>query len=62
MRAGSEARNASNWQATSQIAPRAWRRHLHLMIDGFRAADRHELPEPPLTEEQLYQAMAHLGE
>ncbi|MFI5778019.1 TetR/AcrR family transcriptional regulator [Nocardia sp. NPDC051570] len=49
-------------EATSHAAPQAWRRHLHLMIDGFQAAGRRELPEPPLTEEQLYQAMAHLSE
>lgn len=46
-------------EATSGIAPRAWRRHVHLMMDAFRAVNRHELPEPPLTDEQLYQAMAH---
>ncbi|MFD6162543.1 TetR/AcrR family transcriptional regulator [Nocardia sp. NPDC060256] len=49
-------------EATSHTAPQTWRRHLHLMIDGLQAANRHELPEPPLTEEQLYQAMAHLSE
>jgi AcrR family transcriptional regulator len=49
-------------EATRHAAPQAWRRHLHLMIDGFQAANWHELPEPPFTEEQLYQAMAHLSE
>jgi hypothetical protein len=28
------------------------------MMDAFRAVNRHELPEPPLTDGQLYQAMA----
>lgn len=47
--------------ATHGIAPGAWRRHLHLMIDGFRADHSHPLPEPPLTRDQLYQAMLRLG-
>ncbi|MEW1774133.1 hypothetical protein [Streptomyces sp. NPDC086777] len=33
-------------QATRTIAPRAWRRHLHLMLDAFRTEGAHELPEP----------------
>ena len=37
-------------EATSRVAPNAWRRHLYLMMDAFRAANRHELPEPPLTD------------
>ncbi len=48
-------------EATSHTAPQAWRRHLHLMIDAFRAENRHDLPEPPLTGEQLYAAMVHLS-
>jgi hypothetical protein len=48
-------------EATSRVAPNAWRRHLSLMMDAFRAANRHELPEPPLTDDQLYQAMADRG-
>ncbi|MFB4301712.1 TetR/AcrR family transcriptional regulator [Actinomadura sp. NTSP31] len=48
-------------EATSHTAPHAWRRNLHLMIDAFRAANRHELPEPPLTGEQLYAAMVRLS-
>jgi hypothetical protein len=31
------------------------------MMDAFQAANRHELPEPPLTDAQLYQAMADRG-
>ncbi|SEH00262.1 DNA-binding transcriptional regulator, AcrR family [Nonomuraea solani] len=47
--------------ATHGIAPGAWRRYLHLMLDGFRADRCHPLPEPPLTRDQLYQAMLRLG-
>jgi len=45
-------------EATAPVAPEAWRRHVCLMMDAFRAVNRHELPEPPLTDGQLYQAMA----
>ena len=48
-------------EATDGIAPHAWRRHLYLMLDGFRAERAHPLPEPPLTPEQLYRAMLRLG-
>ena len=47
--------------ATHGIAPNAWRRHLYLLLDGFRADRAHPLPEPPLTRSQLYQAMIGLG-
>jgi len=40
-------------QATADIAPRAWRRHLGLMIDAFRAGGGQALPEPPMTDDQL---------
>jgi AcrR family transcriptional regulator len=48
-------------EATRDVAPHAWRRHLYLMLDGFRAGPARELPEPPLTDEQLYAAMVRLG-
>ncbi len=48
--------------ATSTTAPNAWRRHLHLMLDAYRAERAHALPEPPMTAEQLYDAMVHLSE
>ena len=48
-------------EATDGIAPHAWRRHLYLMLDGFRAEGAQPLPEPPLTPEQLYRAMLRLG-
>jgi AcrR family transcriptional regulator len=46
--------------ATSAKAPTAWRRQLHLMLDAYRAERAHPVPEPPMTDEQLYDAMVHL--
>ena len=51
--------NARIVEATREAAPRAWRRHLALVIDGFRADG--PLPEPPMTDEQLHAAMARLS-
>ena len=42
-------------------APDAWRRHLGLLLDGFRADCAHPLPEPPLSPRQVYRAMLTLG-
>jgi AcrR family transcriptional regulator len=36
-------------EMTASFAPRLWRRHLALLLDGFRAAAAHPLPEPPLA-------------
>jgi AcrR family transcriptional regulator len=47
--------------ATSITAPNAWRRQLALMLDAYRAPRAHPLPEPPLTDEQLYDAMVRLN-
>ena len=47
--------------ATSVTAPDAWRRHLYLMLDAYRAERAHALPEPPMTDEQLYDAMVQLN-
>ncbi|MFF2385552.1 TetR/AcrR family transcriptional regulator [Streptomyces sp. NPDC058108] len=47
-------------QATRTVAPQAWRRHLHLMLDAFRAEGAHPLPEPPLTSEQVDQTLTTL--
>ena len=47
--------------ATSTTAPNAWRRHLYLMLDAYRADRAHPIPEPPMTEKQLYDAMVHLS-
>ena len=47
--------------ATSATAPTAWRRQLYLMLDAYRAERAHAIPEPPMTDEQLYDAMVHLS-
>lgn len=48
-------------EATGDIAPRAWRRQLLLMLDSFRYRSEERIGEPPLTSEQLYAAMARLS-
>ncbi len=48
--------------ATSATAPTAWRRQLYLMLDAYRADRAHPIPEPPMTDAQLYDAMVHLSE
>lgn len=53
--------NGRMLDATGATAPRAWRRQLHLMLDAYRAGRAHELPEPPLTDGQLYDAMVRLS-
>jgi AcrR family transcriptional regulator len=47
--------------ATSTTAPNAWRRNLYLMLDAYRADRAHPIPEPPMTDGQLYAAMVHLS-
>jgi AcrR family transcriptional regulator len=47
--------------ATSAKAPTAWRRQLYLMLDAYRAERAHSISEPPMTDEQLYDAMVHLS-
>ena len=42
-------------------APDAWRRHLGLLLDGFRAERAHPLPQPPLSVRQVHRAMVTLG-
>ena len=46
--------------ATSEVAPQAWRRHLALVLDAFRATDAAAISIPPLTEAEVDQAMHHL--
>jgi AcrR family transcriptional regulator len=41
-------------EMTAGVAPQLWRRHLALMLDGFRAQAAHPLPEPPLTPGQTH--------
>jgi AcrR family transcriptional regulator len=47
-------------EATAEAAPNAWRRHLHLLLDGLRADSATPRPEPPLDDEQLHAAMQAL--
>lgn len=47
--------------ATSIAAPNTWRRQLHIMLDAYRAERAHPLPDPPMTEEQLYDSMVQLN-
>ncbi|MFL6157458.1 MAG: TetR/AcrR family transcriptional regulator [Marmoricola sp.] len=47
--------------ATSVAAPDAWRRYLHLTLDGYRAERAHAVPEQPMTDGQLYDAMVQLN-
>jgi AcrR family transcriptional regulator len=47
--------------ATSTTAPNAWRRQLFLMLDAYRTEGAHPIPEPPMTDQQLYDAMVHLS-
>jgi AcrR family transcriptional regulator len=53
--------NTRIMQATQEVSPQAWRRHLGLLLDGFRAERAHPLPVPPLTPRQVYRAMRSLG-
>jgi AcrR family transcriptional regulator len=41
-------------EMTAGIAPELWRRHLALLLDGFRAEGAHPLPEPPLEPGQTH--------
>jgi AcrR family transcriptional regulator len=49
-------------EATHAVAPGAWRRHLGLMLDAFRAENAHALPEPPLRPDQVRDAMMSLAD
>ena len=44
-------------ELTAGFAPRLWRRHLALLLDGFRAEGAHPLPEPPLPSELPHAAV-----
>ncbi|MBE3199858.1 TetR/AcrR family transcriptional regulator [Frankia sp. CH37] len=50
--------HARTVEATAAVAPRAWRRHLAIMLDGLRAEAAHPLPEPPLRPDQARQALS----
>ncbi len=47
--------------ATRDVAPEFWRRHLALAIDGLRARDTTPLPHPPLTAVEHERAMERLA-
>lgn len=40
-------------EATADVDPEAWRRHLGFILDGLRAPAAHPLPVPALTDEQV---------
>ncbi|GGS83634.1 TetR family transcriptional regulator [Planobispora rosea] len=50
--------HARTVEATAAIAPRLWRRHLALLLDGLRTPEPSPLPEPPLSPEQARRAMS----
>jgi AcrR family transcriptional regulator len=49
-------------RATASVAPQAWRRALALTLDGLRAGAAHPLPVPPMSMEQVHEAMLGLGD
>ncbi|MFE2111060.1 TetR/AcrR family transcriptional regulator [Kitasatospora sp. NPDC059463] len=48
--------------AAADLRPDLWRRHLALLLDGFRARAAHPLPVPPIGEEHLDRMFADLWE
>ncbi|GAA1208799.1 TetR/AcrR family transcriptional regulator [Pseudonocardia alaniniphila] len=44
-------------EATADVDPEAWRRHLGFVLDGLRAAAAHPLPVPALKPEQVARIM-----
>jgi AcrR family transcriptional regulator len=46
--------------ATAEVAPTAWRRHLHVLLDGLRSSSATPQSEPSLSDEQLIAAMQAL--
>lgn len=48
--------------AADGLRPGLWRRHLALLLDGFRAPAAHPLPEPPIGDDRLDQLFADLWE
>ncbi|GAA0947703.1 helix-turn-helix domain-containing protein [Pseudonocardia zijingensis] len=44
-------------EATGDVEPQAWRRHLGFVLDGLRAPAAHPLPVPALTDEQVERIM-----
>jgi len=48
--------------ATAEVAPNAWRRHLHWLLDGLRTEATTPQAEPPLRDDELHAAMQALRE
>ncbi|WP_432967288.1 TetR/AcrR family transcriptional regulator [Dactylosporangium sp. CA-233914] len=48
-------------RATAAVAPQTWRRALAIHLDGLRAGAAHPLPEPPLSADQVHEAMLTFG-
>jgi AcrR family transcriptional regulator len=48
--------------ATAEVAPQTWRRHLHFFLDGLRAEAGTPQAEPPLSDTELEAAMQRLRE
>jgi AcrR family transcriptional regulator len=46
--------------ATAEVAPEAWRRHLRYVLDGLSTGSATPQDEPGLSDEQLQEAMAAL--
>ncbi len=47
--------------SAAAVAPGSWRRHLALLLDGLRTAGPTALPAPPLTRDQVQDALADMG-
>jgi AcrR family transcriptional regulator len=47
-------------EATSEVAPEAWRRHLGFVIDGLSPRAASPAPVPPLSEQELAASMRAL--
>jgi len=46
-------------EATADVRPAVWRRHLALLFDGMRAPAANPLPEPPLLPDELARLMGN---
>lgn len=49
--------NGAFVEATSRIRPTAWKRFVALFLESCRADRAHPLPEPPLSGDEMFQAM-----
>jgi AcrR family transcriptional regulator len=47
--------------ATASTSPEAWRRYLAFLLDGLRASAAHPLPGPPLSQDEVADAMRTHG-